>query len=220
MRIDRIAALGLAAALTFAACGGDDGDESADTTTTTEDDTEAGADATTTTTAAPDDGAGVDADEEAYVDALVTSFTSEGAFGDALEEDEVRCMSLAFVRAANVEELQAAGVAPEDFANTESESSMDDLGIEVTDDEADDLRGEIDDCGIDFVDFYIGALAAAAGTDEEAQAQLAAFEDCFRGAVTSDELRDDFVNDFRTSDAPDSAADEALSSCISASQGG
>lgn len=101
-----------------------------------------------------DDGA----DRQAYVDAAVTAIGAESDL--ELDDDDVACLAEEVVDAAGADELDAAGITPEELRAV---ADLGELGVEIDEDElARGVRG----CEIDVGELLGGQLAASLGDME------------------------------------------------------
>lgn len=183
--------------LAVAACGGDD-DETTDTTGTTDtpsvdssavDTTEAEVDGSATTVAGTDtaspatteggtgtsdaagDGDDVDRSEEAFVTAGAEAL----ALGD---EEQSRCIAQAIVDAVGYDQLEAAGITPEEF---NSMPSLSEAGLVVDDAAGPQLQSDLLACG----DLIEALASSPAVTPEQA--------DCAREHLTDELVAESFV---------------------------
>lgn len=160
--------------LLLAACGDDD-----DTTTDdTVEDTDAASEDDTATTedAAGTDGEPVDASDDEYVAALAADLQEGESFPGT--DEQIECLAGGFVEAVGgAEELNAAGISPEELATAESPEAV---GLDVDVEQvSSDLVDTFQSCEYDL----IALLAESLGPDAPA-----GFEDCVRAEVSNDEL--------------------------------
>jgi len=218
---------GAALALLFtagaAACGASDGSEGAtDTTTTTRDDKTTTTEEDTTTTeeeststtedetTTTEDGATTTTDGEPssdpqdYVDALVANF--EGEAGEQVfEPGQVECLAERFVDVVGIDELQAAGVSPDEFAEGDGSEFPPELGVD--EDKANELYDQFAACEMDLGEVFT-KIFASEGEDLTAKQQA-----CLDEVFTDENLRASFVADFLGEDLEDDPLDEA-GACI------
>lgn len=154
--------------------GGDDtGTTAPDRSTTTEAD-----DATTTTATEREP---VDADGQAYVDAL------EAAIGESestavFEPAQARCLAEGFVSGVGVDELQRQGVTPEEFAMFGGITGSFDLELDEA--TASDLFDVYGDCDVDLVELFTATGEADLTAEQRS---------CIEGFFTDENLRRSFV---------------------------
>ncbi|HEX2576688.1 MAG TPA: hypothetical protein VHK88_10100 [Aquihabitans sp.] len=209
-RLLTAAALALLLTAGLGACGGDD-DDAAPTTTeaasttaadagegTSEEDTE---DGDTTTTASEEDGdetstteggGSGSADRQAYVDALTAALTSDGE--GLFEPAQMACLGEAFVDTIGVEELQAADISPEQFAEQDGES-LEPLGL--TEDDANELYDQYATCEIDLQSAFNTFLTSDGQVTPEQQACVDRYatDDSFRRSFVADILGEELADD-------------------------
>jgi hypothetical protein len=126
-------------ALALAACGGDDDDDAGG-------------------------GGDVSAEEQPYVDAMVTSFTSGDAGELTMTEDQANCVAPRWIDTLDVAALEAAGVEPDDIG---SDSSMDLSDLELSEDQGGDLYDAFGACDVDVKDLFINSLAEGSELSDE-----------------------------------------------------
>lgn len=136
--------------LGLAACGDDDSEGGDDTTatddTTTEDTaTDITTDDTATEDTATEDTATEDTgtDDTAGSDAEAYATAAGGQLG-MVDPERAQCVGEALVDAIGLEQIQATGLSPEEFA---SSSDLGEAGIEVTDGLVDDMAAGFTECG-------------------------------------------------------------------------
>lgn len=203
----RLAATAVALLLAFgaAACGTSSGETSSttegkttttadgsDDTTTTEADDETPTtedDDETTTTEGSDDP--VDADAQAYVDAM-TDGVGE-VFGGT---ERAACLAEAWVDTIGADVLTEKGVTPEEFGEG-SDDMIDGLGLD--EDTASDLYDTFGDCDID-----LRALFTSFGSDDPTPEQ----EACVEEILTDDALRASFVAEYTGESLDEDPVDE------------
>ena len=144
-----------------------------------------------------DDGGG--ADPQPYVDALVEEFEDSGDGGDAaLSDDEAECAAEQTVEALGADELEDAGIEPEDLADADDPSDLDmdvseaqargaaEAFVECIDSVAELLAGEdAPDEAVDCIDDnfdedeFVDALTLQYTGEDDGEAADAVFEDLF-----------------------------------------
>lgn len=147
----------LAGLILLGACGGDDDDKSDNSSSN-------------------DSSSETDGDAQPYVDALATKLL-EGEEVDALSLDETSadCFATSVVDAFGVDNLEAADVTAEEFADATDLST---LGIDIPEDAVDDITAGLEDCGIatNLRDAFITQLTSDLPT-EVPEAGIACMED-------------------------------------------
>lgn len=108
--------------------------------------------ATPATTAEDADGGG---HADAYVDAVVASWTETGE-GLPLDETQTTCVATGLVSVVGVDALTEAGISPDEFAAADNYAS---LSVELPDDATADLSAALGEC--DVVETLEGILIAA-----------------------------------------------------------
>jgi hypothetical protein len=106
-----------------------------------------------------DDGGGADA--QPYIDALIEEFqSSDEGGGAALSDDEAECAAEQTVEAIGADELEDAGIEPDDLADADDPS---DLDMEISEEQA---RGAAE-AFVDCID-SVAELLAGEDAPEEA----------------------------------------------------
>lgn len=167
-----------------------------DLTTTTE----GGEDTTTTETTDPDVVEGP-ADEQAYVDALVTTFDEED--DETFSPEQIQCLAEEWVGIVGVEAFAAADVTPEDIRADEGD--FDDLDLDES--TAGEMTDALGTCGVDIRELFYEEING----DEDLTAEQAA---CLDAAVSDEDLRQFLVDSLTGEDTGDDALAEA-DSCVS-----
>lgn len=157
---------------------GDDGDT---TTTTAQRTTDPGDDGTTTTEADDDDGP-VDADADAYVEAMMADFEEDD---ELFTTESAQCLAEKWVDMIGADTLNEAGVSPEDFAENGTEDYAEELGID--EDMANAMYDEFQGCGLDMEGLLRDQFASEELTPEQ--------EACVDENLNEDTLRESFVAD-------------------------
>lgn len=116
-----------------------------------------------------DDGGGSDADAQPYVDALASTLDEEDEGGPTAEQAD--CIAERTIEVIGVDRLEDEGITPEDIEGSEG---PDDLGIELSDDDATDVAESFVDCG-----FSLAAAFAGPDAPEEVV-------ECLEGAIDDD----------------------------------
>lgn len=119
-----------------------------------------------TLAACGDDGGGA---AGPYVDALVADFEDDGEF--PYGESAGRCLVEGYIDAIGVDELEAAGITPEELAAAESRRE---LGLELGEADVEGLADAIAGCDLSFGE---GLLAGGRATGTEVSEDLAACVD-------------------------------------------
>ncbi len=149
-----------------------------------------------TTTTEDDGGGGGPADEQAYVDALVTTFSAEDAETFSLEQ--IECLAEEWVAGVGVDAFDAAGVTPEDIVA--DEGGIEDLEIDEA--TAGGMADALGTCGVEirslFYEEFIG--------DEELTGEQTA---CLDATISDDDLRQFLVDSITGEDSGDEALAEA-----------
>lgn len=198
-RTRRIAvAITLALALSgaAAACGSDDDGGSAGTTTTLTSDADGPTDADDTESPggegepdAPSTDVG-DADRQDYIDALAASAADD----DFATPEQSECVAEGWVDTIGVDELRAAGVSPQEFADGD-DAQLEVLGLD--DDDAGALYDVLGDCGLDLRDLYLSSFSEEGDltADQMACVEDIISEDAVRSAFVADLIGDDTAED-------------------------
>lgn len=214
----RLAALAVALLLAAgtAACGTSSGDDSSDTTeakttTTVQDDetTTTEADDDTTTTEGDDDETTtteggdepVDADAQAYVDAMTDGIGE--VFGGP---EQATCLAEAWVDTIGADVLAEQGVTPEAFGEGDDEMIE---GLDLDEGTASDLYDTFGDCDIDLKALFTSFSSESPTPEEEA---------CVDEILTDDNLRESFVAEYTGVDLEDDPID-AVEDCFPESDG-
>lgn len=211
-----LAALAATAVLFLGACGSDDGDDAAGNSTTAVDaTTTTAAEGEETTTSEGDDTVETTAPDDTTDTTDTTESTGETPAGEATfvsdlastlvgqlaeNEDDANCLAQAWVDIVGYDRIADAGATAEDLGGGSSE---DWAGLEVTDDEADQLYDALDGCGLDIRQTFIDAFSE--GSPEA--------RSCVEGALTEDLARESVRNTFLGEDDPDSLT-EGLKACV------
>ena len=111
--------------------------------------------------ACSDDGGGSDGDAQAYVDALASTLDDEDEGGPTAEQAD--CIAEETIDVIGVDTLEDEGITPEDV---EASDGPDDLGIELSDDDATAVAQAFLDCDFSFVDALLASLAPDASSDD------------------------------------------------------
>jgi hypothetical protein len=103
--------------------------------------------------ACSDDGGG---DAQPYVDALTESFleSEDGEF--APTDEQAECMAEKTIDAIGVDTLEDAGISPEEVVDSDG---PDDLGLELSEDQATDAARAFVDCDLSYAEAFAGADA-------------------------------------------------------------
>lgn len=169
-----------------------------DTTTTEDETTTTGGGVTTTTDGEPS------SDPQDYIDALVANF--EGDAGEEVfEPGQVECLAERFVDVVGIDELQAAGVSPDEFAEGDGSEFPPELGVD--EDKANELYDQFAACEIDLREL-LTKLFTSEGNEITAEQQA-----CLDKVFTDENLRASFVADFLGEDLENDPLDEA-GTCI------
>ena len=164
-----------------AACGDDDdSDTSTDETAPDTGDTGDGGE-----TPAGDDGL-----RQEYVDAIV--FIGSENDNEAFPEDARLCVAESFVDAFGAEQIQAAGITPEDITSGEMDGT-DDLGLEFSEEQASAFYDQMTGC----VDLRELVVEGILGAENELTPELIA---CLDENLTDDLLEQFFVTGFTQGD--------------------
>jgi hypothetical protein len=195
-----------------AACGASGG-EAADTTTTTDRATTTTEDGPPTTSSrrtsttrskpSPTDGTTPtgrqrSTDADAYVKALAAKVKDDGSevFGQA----EASCLAGAYLDAIGVEALQAAGISPSDFA--ESDGDTFDGKVTLTEAMGNQVFDRFEPCGIDLPTLFRQISEVENPTSDQ--------EACFDRILTATNLRRSFVADYTGQELDPDPIDELL----------
>lgn len=160
MRLSRIGLVGVAALLGLAtlACGGDD-DDSSDSDTPTENGSDNGNDG------GNDGGSGSDRDK--LIASLSESASSDGEF----TEEEAECMVPGMIDVIGVEQLMEVGAADN------PDASLAELGLDVSDEQANAIYDAITEC-VDLRAKFVEGMTADGDTpDEQAECLSDAIDD-------------------------------------------
>ncbi len=157
-----------------------------ETGTETEDETEQGSDTET-------EGGG-DAGADGYVAALERELGQPDE-EDALEldGDQASCLAERWVDVMDVDRLREAGVTPDDLEPTGG-LQVAELGLELTEDEAEEMYEAFDGCGVDLKAELVASIVADGGLDADAEA-------CLEDTVTEDLVRRVIVAGFTEGEA-------------------
>jgi hypothetical protein len=132
-------------AFVLGACGDDDDDA-----------TSAGADDPVVAEDDGDDdgggGRGAAEEDDPYVAAAVESIESDPEF--PLDHDAAVCFASHMIGAIGSDNLREAGIDPQDFADEES-PDLTELGIELDDDQVDQLASAFTDCDISLAEMFV-----------------------------------------------------------------
>lgn len=103
--------------------------------------------------ACSDDGGG---DAQPYIDALTESFqeSEEGEF--APTDEQAECMAEKTIDAIGVDTLEDADISPEEVVDSDG---PEDLGLELSEDQATDAARAFVDCDLSFAEAFAGADA-------------------------------------------------------------
>jgi hypothetical protein len=103
--------------------------------------------------ACSDDGG--DADAQPYIDALAESFQEEEE-GFAPTEEQAECMAEKTIDAIGADTLEEAGITPEEVVDSDG---PEDLGLELSEDQATEAARAFFDCDLSFAEAFAGADA-------------------------------------------------------------
>lgn len=143
-----------------------------------------------------------DAAANAYADALAAEFRADPE--NPFTDDEADCVARQFIDIMGGPEVfEAAGVTPEDFA--ESESPLGDTDMEFTDEQARRFGASFSECGINFVDLFAEGMGEIS---DEAR-------DCLREQLSDEVVGQMFVMlNQDDDDAVDAVVFDAIGPCI------
>ena len=185
-RIGLWVAVGVLGLSTFAACGGDDDDDA------TKDDSSSQGDG--------NDGGG-GGDRQKLIDALSSSSGAD----DEFTEEQIDCMVPGMVDAIGVDKLVKAG------ALENPDADFEDLGLDLSDDEAGALFDSMNDC-VDLREQFVQGMSGQATPDQA---------ECFSDNIDDDTFRSMMVTTFTegqeamTNDPTFTAAiQEAATKCL------
>ncbi len=179
-----------------AACGSDGGSDTTTTTTLTTD-----ADGPTDDTEAPDDTEATgetgepspdagDADRQDYVDALASAASDD----DFATPEQSECLAEGWVDAIGVDELRAAGIAPEQFADGD-DFQLDALDLDEA--TAGTMYDQFATCDLDLRELFLTSFGEEGDLtpDQQACVEDTFSEDAVRASFIADILGDDTVED-------------------------
>ena len=101
------------------------------------------------------DGGG-DADAQPYIDALTESFQEEDESGFTPTDEQAECMAEKTIDAIGADTLEEAGITPEDVVDSDG---PEDLGLELSEDQATEAARAFFDCDLSFAEAFAGADA-------------------------------------------------------------
>lgn len=122
---------------------------------------------------------GDSADAEPYIEALMASLDDEDEGGPT--EEQARCIAEKTIDTIGVDTLEEEGVTPEDV---EDSDGPEDLGIDISEDQARDIAESFVDCDVDFASLFAGPD----GADE--------LVDCIDENLDTDLIIDAFTQQF------------------------
>lgn len=131
-----------------------------------------------------DDGGGGNAavsdENRPYVDAMKESMrTSNEEDGDLeLSDDQIDCLAPRFVNAIGMDNIEAAGVTPDDIKT----SDMDFSGMDLTEEDGNRIYDSFGQCDIDLRELLMVSMA-----DDEEMSEATAT--CMEGVFTDENLR-------------------------------
>lgn len=162
-----------------------------ESTTTPSEGTPPTEDGTTTTTT---DGE-PSSDPQDYVDALVAEFEEDG--GDQIfESGQVECLAERFVDVVGIDELQAAGVSPDEFAEGDGSEFPAELGVD--EDKANELYDQFAACEIDLRELLTKVFTSEGNeitAEQQACLDKVFTDENLRATVVADFLGDELEND-------------------------
>ncbi len=168
-----------------AACGDDDSDTSTDTTADDGGDTGGGDTGDGGDTPAEDDGL-----RQEYVDAIV--FIGSENDNEAFPEEARLCVAESFVDAFGAEQIQAAGIEPEDITSGEMDGT-DDLDLDFSEEQAADFYERMTGC----MDLREMVVEGILGVENQVTPEAVA---CLDENLTDDLLERFFVTGFTQGD--------------------
>lgn len=192
--------LAVALAGPTAACGSDDGDAGTTTTTlaTDADDPTETEDTATGDAEGQGEGGGETpppdvggADRQAYVDALAGSAVPDD---DVATPEQSECLAEGWVDTIGVDELQAAGLSPEQFAEGDDEPLR---SLDLDEATAGAMYDQFASCDVDLHELFIASFAGQGDLtpDQQACVEDILTEDALRAGFIADIVGDDTVED-------------------------
>ncbi len=109
-------------------------------------------------------GDGAASSDDPYVEAAVEAIEADEEF--PFEGEQAECFARELVGAIGTDNLEEAGVEPEDFA-AEDGPDLEELGIELTEEQNQAIADSFGECDISIAELLIAGFASEGEVDEE-----------------------------------------------------